>query len=252
MANRGPLLGVGALVGVLVLGTVVGAVAGVGPLARSTPPDQVTDPEEMLARSLQSVIDANVGPPRGDRRRHVPGALLGRPEASVELDGTQAEGDIRPKDAKTRAHVVEIAALGVDLETVTVWDGAWYRTGPDEPWQRVSLGGVASEAGRRHQPAHARRPPSWLPRPARHRADGDRRGVCRAVGSLPPRRPRRGHGPLRRSSGSCCPTTARPRCRPLEHDRDARHGCRDAAAGPPRDRHGQRRRLGRPAPGRRR
>ena len=28
-----------------------------------------------------------------------------------------------------------------------MWDGAWYRTAPDEPWARASLGGASAEAG---------------------------------------------------------------------------------------------------------
>ena len=35
----------------------------------------------------------------------------------------------------------------MELDTVTVWDGAWYRTAPDDPWQRASLGGASADAG---------------------------------------------------------------------------------------------------------
>jgi hypothetical protein len=28
-----------------------------------------------------------------------------------------------------------------------VWDGVWYRTGPDDAWQRASLGGASAGAG---------------------------------------------------------------------------------------------------------
>lgn len=146
MANRGPLLGAAALVGVLAVGAVVGGVVGVGPLAQATPPDKVTDPEEMLARSLQSVIDAQSVHLEASVDGHVPGALLDRPEDTVVLDGTRAEADARPKDAKTRAHV-EVPALDALLDTVTIWDGAWYRTQPDGDWQRATLGGVAADAG---------------------------------------------------------------------------------------------------------
>ncbi len=146
MANRGPLLGVAVLLGVLGVMSVVGAVAGVGPLATAEPAEKVTDPEEMLARSLQSVIDADAVHLDATVTGHLPGALLDRPEASVVLDGTHAEGDIRPKDAKTRAHV-ESAPLGVDLDTVSVWDAVWYREGSAAPWTKASLGAISAGAG---------------------------------------------------------------------------------------------------------
>jgi hypothetical protein len=146
VANRGPLLGVAALVGVLAVGAMVGILVGVGPLAAGTPPEQVTDPKEMLARSLQSVIDASSVHLAARVEGHVPGALLDRPEATVELDGTRVEADARPKDARTTSHV-EIPALDAMLDTVTVWDGAWYRTDPAGAWERASLGDVAAYAG---------------------------------------------------------------------------------------------------------
>ena len=146
MANRGPLLGVAALVGVLAIGAVVGGALGVGPLAAATPPDKVTDPEEQLARSLQSVIDAQAVHLDATLTGHIPGALIDSTDETVTLDGTHIEADARPKDARTKAHL-EIPALDAMLDTVTVWDGAWYRTTPDGEWLRASLGGVAADAG---------------------------------------------------------------------------------------------------------
>jgi hypothetical protein len=146
VANRGPLLGVAVLLAVLAVGAMVGAVAGVGPLAQPVPADKVTDPEEMIARSLQSVIDAEAVHLDATVTGHLPGPLLDRGEASVSLDGTHAEGDLRPKDAKTRAHV-ESESLGIDLDTITVWDQVWYRTGGDGPWTKASLGSIFASAG---------------------------------------------------------------------------------------------------------
>ncbi len=79
MANRGPLVGVAVLVAVLGVLTVVGGVVGVGPLASTTPADQVTDPREMIARSLQSVLDANAVHLDATVSGTVPGALAGSP-----------------------------------------------------------------------------------------------------------------------------------------------------------------------------
>ena len=146
MANRGPLVGVAVLVAVLGVLTLVGGVVGVGPLASTTPADQVTDPREMIARSLQSVLDANAVHLDATVSGTVPGAILGRPEERVALDGTTAQVDLRPRDARTGASV-DSPPLGVALETVTVWDGAWYRTPPGGSWSRASLGSAAAEAG---------------------------------------------------------------------------------------------------------
>jgi hypothetical protein len=133
-----------ALVVIAMLGA--GTVFGVGPLAPAVPPEKVTDPKEMLARSLQATLDASAVHLDGVISGTIPGRLVDRPEASVDLAGTTLDIDIRPKDAKTRAHLAS-EALGVELDTVTVWDGAWYRTAPDDPWQRASLGGASADAG---------------------------------------------------------------------------------------------------------
>jgi hypothetical protein len=146
MALRGPLIGLAALLAVVGAAVVVGGVVGVGPLAATVPPDQVRDPREMLARSLQATLDANAVHLEATLDGTIPGALVGRDEAAVDLDGTVAEGDLRPHDAKTRARV-RSASLGVDLEVVTVWDGAWYRTAPGEPWTRASLGSLTAGSG---------------------------------------------------------------------------------------------------------
>jgi len=88
-------------------------VLGVGPLAPSLPPDQVTDPKEMLTRSLQATIDASAVHLEGTISGSIAGRLVDRPEASVDLDGTTLNGDVRPKDGKTRMHV---ASPGLDVE----------------------------------------------------------------------------------------------------------------------------------------
>ncbi len=146
MSNNSSLkIAVAAFVAVVVVGG-VGAVLRIGPLAGPTPPAEVTDPKEMVARSLQATLDATAVHMEGTLDGTLPGALVARPEASVTLDGTTVAGDIRPKDAKTHAHIVS-PGLEVDAEAVTVWDGVWFRTGPGEAWQRASLGSASTEAG---------------------------------------------------------------------------------------------------------
>jgi hypothetical protein len=122
-----------------------GAVNGVGPLAHETPPDQVTDPREMLARSVQTVIDASSVHVVVSISGRVPGALVGRPDASVALDGTQAVLDLRPQDA--RSHLVFASRpLGLDLESLTLWDSLAYRSAGGG-WTRGSLGSVTAASG---------------------------------------------------------------------------------------------------------
>ena len=73
MQNRGPLPVIGAAI-VLVLVLVGGGTAlGFGPLAGTTPPSEVTDPKEMVARSLQSVIDAQAVHLEGTLSGTIPG-----------------------------------------------------------------------------------------------------------------------------------------------------------------------------------
>ena len=146
MANRAPLVGVAALLAVLAVGSLVGGVAGVGPLAAPVPADKVTDPGEMLARSLQSVIDARAvhldatvdGPPprraarpAGGNRR--PRRLPGRGRRPSEgREDARARRERRPGRRPRRRH-----GLG----------RVWYRTGASAPWRRASLGAVSAEAG---------------------------------------------------------------------------------------------------------
>lgn len=142
---RGPLAAVFVLALALVALVGGGTVLGVGPLA-PVPPDQVTDPREMLARSLQATLDASAVHLEGTLSGTMPGGLVQRPEPAVSLDGTTMSGDIRPKDGKTRVRL-DSPGLGVQFDAVTVWDGVWYRTVADGPWQRASLGGASANAG---------------------------------------------------------------------------------------------------------
>ena len=141
------ILGGLAMVGVALLIVFgAGTVFGVGPLAPPVPANLVTDPKEMVARSLQATLDASAVHIDGTVTGTIPGSIVDRAEPSITLDGTQLAVDLRPKDAKTRAHVVS-GPLGVDLSTVTVWDGVWYRMAADDPWSRASLGDASAHAG---------------------------------------------------------------------------------------------------------
>jgi hypothetical protein len=146
VSDRGPLAGLAALLAILGVATIVGAAAGVGPLASTTLPDRVTDPEEMVARSLQSTLDASAVHLDATLSGRIPGALIGRDAAAVVLDGTKLVGDLRPRDARSQATLVS-PPLDLDLATVTVWGDAWFRHGPDQPWTKTSLGSVGAAAG---------------------------------------------------------------------------------------------------------
>lgn len=142
---RRALVRVASVVVVVAAVLVVGAANGVGPLARVTPPSEVTDPREMLARSLQAVLDASSLHVDFVVTGHVPGALVGRPDASVTLDGTSASLDVRPQDARSHL-VVTSVPLGVNLEAVTLWDTLAFRTAGGT-WAKVSLGSVVGSSG---------------------------------------------------------------------------------------------------------
>ena len=88
MSKSGVFAGI-AVIGVLVLVVLgAGTVFGVGPLAPAVPAEKVTDPKEMLARSLQATLDASAVRLDGTISGTIPGALVERPEAAVNLDGT--------------------------------------------------------------------------------------------------------------------------------------------------------------------
>ncbi|MCJ7710566.1 MAG: hypothetical protein MUQ32_06990 [Chloroflexi bacterium] len=123
----------------------MGRAVGIGPLAGVVPPDQVTDPGEMIARSLQATLDAASVHVAGTLEGRLPGALLERDEAVVNLAGTTLTADLRPRDARTSARISAFS-LGVDLETITVWTTAWYRSGGG-PWQQAPVSEATSDTG---------------------------------------------------------------------------------------------------------
>jgi hypothetical protein len=146
MRNLGPWPSIalgGALV-VVALG--VGRANGVGPLAMSLPPDRVTNPREMLTRSLQATLDADAVHIEGRISGTIPGAVVDRPEAQVSLIGSTIVIDIRPHDGKTRTHL-EVPGLALSLDAITVWNDAWYRFSPDGPWRRTTAGDASAKAG---------------------------------------------------------------------------------------------------------
>jgi hypothetical protein len=131
----------GIVLGVLVLG----AANDVGPLARVTPPSHVTDPREMVARSLQALIDASSVHVAGAVSGTVPGSLVQRSEERVTLDGTTAVLDVRPQDA--RSHLTfSSPPLGIGMESLTLWDNLSYRP-TDGNWTAISLGSVTAHSG---------------------------------------------------------------------------------------------------------
>lgn len=146
MQNRSPLPIIGAAILVVLVLVAGGTALGFGPLAGTQPPSEVTDPKEMVARSLQAVLDAQAVHLEGTLAGTIPGSLVERDEAAVSLDGSTVAGDIRPKDAKTSTQLTS-PGLDVDVAAISVWDGVWFRTGPDDPWQKASLGGASAQAG---------------------------------------------------------------------------------------------------------
>jgi len=146
MRNRSPLAMLGSALVLVIVLVAAGTALGIGPLAGAPAAAKVTDPREMMARSLQSVLDAQAVHLDGTLTGAIPGSLVHHPEDVVSLDGSSLTGDLRPKDAKTSTHLVS-PGLGLEVAAISVWDGVWYRATADDPWQRASLGGASSQAG---------------------------------------------------------------------------------------------------------
>lgn len=145
LTPRRALLRIGIVAAIVAAVLGVGAVNGVGPLARVTPPSEVTDPREMLARSMQAVIDASSVHVEAHVVGTVPGALVGRAKPTVALDGTMASLDLRPQDARTHL-VFGSLPLGINLEAITSWDTMAYRF-DQGPWTKGSLASVVAGTG---------------------------------------------------------------------------------------------------------
>ena len=236
MAKRGPWLGGAALAAFVVVGVAVGGMFGVGPLGQLTPAAQVTDPREMIARSLQSTLDATSVHLQATVTGTIPGRLR-RPARGGRHAGRHHRRGRPAAEGRRTGPPRQPGAWRRRSTAITVWDGVWYRAVASR-----SLVKCASLGARRRRapawtskPADPRRPAAVLPRPApisRAHRDGHR------LLSAPPGDATTivldaGTGPGSRIlSGLCSRTMARP-SRPsvsttltLNWDPD------DAAAGP--------------------
>ena len=107
-ATPGHRAGGGALKGLIGMGVflvavlAIGAVLGFGPLAAPTPPAQVTDPREMIARGLQAVLDSTSVHVDGTVTGTIPGALVGQGDEPVVLDGMSVAADALPRTRRRR------------------------------------------------------------------------------------------------------------------------------------------------------
>lgn len=134
------------LVVALLVAVGVGAFAGVGPLAGMTPASSVTDPREMVARSLQAVMDADAVHVDMTVTGTLPGAVAGLGPDLLELEGATGDADIRPREVRSRLHL-EVPAAAMDLDTVSSWDTLWSRTAPDGAWSHGSVAEVVAALG---------------------------------------------------------------------------------------------------------
>ncbi len=161
---RRALLRIGVVVVAVVAVLAAGAVNGVGPLARTTPPSQVTDPREMLARSVQSLIDASSVHVEATLSGQVPGALVGQAAARVHLDGTEATVNLRPQDARSSLTFLS-PELGLEVDAITSWDTMSYSF-DGKTWTKGSLGEVTAGSGIDIDPLTlVRRLRAWLGEP---------------------------------------------------------------------------------------
>ena len=199
---------------------------------------KVTDPKEMLARSLQATLDASAVRFDGTITGTIPGSLVDRPEADREprrhhapgrhpAQGREDEGAHRERRPRRRPRHGD----GLGLRVVPRRAGGPVVQGIAR--RRVGRG------GRRHQPAHAGRPPAQLPRGPGHDADHARRPLRERLGTMPRDHARRGlgpghdHGPDAAQGAGAAPAAGRRR----HHPPDRRP---DAASRPPRRRRDER------------
>ncbi len=133
-----------ALAAVLALLAVIGAVLGFGPLAGRPSAASITDPREMLARSLQATLEAASVHVEGTLQGQLPGDLVNRPDPELNLAGSTITADLRPRDIRTRAHIT-IPALDINLDTLTALASIWSRT-DGGVWQAVGTDSVAGSA----------------------------------------------------------------------------------------------------------
>jgi hypothetical protein len=133
-----------ALAAVLAVIAALGALLGFGPLAGRPSAASVTDPREMLARSIQSTLEASSVHVEGTLQGQIPGSLVNRRDAEILLEGSTITADLRPRDLRTRAHV-GIPALGINLDSVTVLLSIWTRSNGGA-WQAVGADSVAGSA----------------------------------------------------------------------------------------------------------
>lgn len=145
MTPRRALLRIGIVAMLVSVPLMAGAAYGVGPLARVTPTAQVTDPREIVARSLQAVIDASSVHVETALAGTIPGALVGRPGGGVQLDGTRATLDVRPQDARSRLDFAS-PVLATHVESISSWDTLAYRI-DGGAWARGSVADVAAATG---------------------------------------------------------------------------------------------------------
>jgi hypothetical protein len=101
----------------------------------------------MVARSLQSVLDAFSFHAEVTVDGTVPGPVVDRPAGAFVLDGMTVTADIKPRDLRSRASVTS-EPLAITLDTVTIWGDIWYRTAPpNHPWTKASLGTLVGDSG---------------------------------------------------------------------------------------------------------
>ena len=146
MLAGGAMRGLGGLIAALAVLTLVGAPLGFGPLGRPVSAGEVSDPREMLARSVQAVLDAGSLQVDGEIEGVLsPGLVPGQP-GPVQLDGLTSTVRLVPPDAAMWGRI-SIPSLDATIEFTTSWDTLWYRESDAASWVRASVGGVATEAG---------------------------------------------------------------------------------------------------------
>lgn len=131
--------GMAAVAALVAAVSVAGSLLRIGPFAAPLA-TTVTDPGEILASSLQALLDAETVHLSVELSGSLPGELAGG-SGPVTLDGVRVEADVDLAAVRTRTTVDHDGVDGPDLEVRTIWDDAWHRVG-EGPWVRTAVSEV--------------------------------------------------------------------------------------------------------------
>jgi hypothetical protein len=124
---------------------IVGSVLRIGPFA-AAPAKAITDPEEILAGSLQALLDATTFRLQVEVEAGVVPARVAGTARPLDVAGAEVVADV-DLGAVRSSSVITVPSLGGSpVQVVTIWDAASIRAGT-EPWVTASVADTISASG---------------------------------------------------------------------------------------------------------